>query len=593
VRVAALLVLVLAACGSSGSAADAPPADARVSPCGLPLPGSRCKSVTSFESCSGSAVVTNECPAGQSCAPDPSGSGGAVCVGNGTSCGSLGRGRCSGAILGLCVAGTIVTTDCAAAYGTCDFVAADGTNECTTPCDQAGVDADGVCVSGRVRRCVFANGAYRIDEQACPAGTSCGADPVTGDMACVPGCTDVDSSGRCDGNSVVRCSGGRSVSTACGAGTTCAWGGATSGYACVPGGAAGARRVSGTVRFQDRPFFPYRLGDLTPAPARAVAVLVVDDATGQALATAATDEQGAYTLRFDASTGASVHVLAVAATLDPKRPARVLHPDGTLHGFGGPSFPAADASNVDLLVTEQSGAAEAMNLLDVATRALAGLPALIDRNDLHPITLVYEKGSNVGSATIDDTVNIQGAIGDDDGYDDSVIAHELGHTVENLYGRSDSPGGTHYFSDIEDPTLAWSEGWATYYGSVVRGEPAYFDSNSMGGLMFNIDTGVHKARGTLMTQNLYELMVSEILWDLGDDGPNDDDPVPGPHHTVTRVEPGYLAPLPHDRGVKGVDLVDFLDGYLVLAGASVCAGLEVVIGMHNFPYDGGGPVPCP
>ncbi|MFS4458771.1 hypothetical protein [Bdellovibrio sp. HCB2-146] len=56
---------------------------------------------------------------------------------------------------------------------------------------------------------------------------------------------------------------------------------------------------------------------------------------------------------------------------------------------------------------------------------------------------------------------------DTDHFDDSVILHEYGHFLEDVYGHTDSPGGSHNGNFIIDPRLAWSEGWANYFQSAV------------------------------------------------------------------------------------------------------------------------------
>lgn len=59
-------------------------------------------------------------------------------------------------------------------------------------------------------------------------------------------------------------------------------------------------------------------------------------------------------------------------------------------------------------------------------------------------------------------------IGDEDGYDDAVILHELGHVVSRLYSADHNPGGSHSFGNSdEDPRLAYSEGYATFFGGCV------------------------------------------------------------------------------------------------------------------------------
>lgn len=56
---------------------------------------------------------------------------------------------------------------------------------------------------------------------------------------------------------------------------------------------------------------------------------------------------------------------------------------------------------------------------------------------------------------------------DTDHFDNSVIIHEYGHFLEDVYARSDSPGGSHNGNFIIDPRLAWSEGWANFFQAAV------------------------------------------------------------------------------------------------------------------------------
>ncbi len=62
---------------------------------------------------------------------------------------------------------------------------------------------------------------------------------------------------------------------------------------------------------------------------------------------------------------------------------------------------------------------------------------------------------------------------DTDHFDNSVILHEYGHFLEDRYGFSSSPGGSHDGNFVIDPRLAWSEGWANYFQAAVR---SYNDS---------------------------------------------------------------------------------------------------------------------
>lgn len=72
---------------------------------------------------------------------------------------------------------------------------------------------------------------------------------------------------------------------------------------------------------------------------------------------------------------------------------------------------------------------------------------------------LYILGGSNGNSTTADT----------DHFDDSVILHEFGHFLEDVYSKSDSQGGSHNGNFIIDPRLAWSEGWANFFqGAVIR-----------------------------------------------------------------------------------------------------------------------------
>jgi hypothetical protein len=63
---------------------------------------------------------------------------------------------------------------------------------------------------------------------------------------------------------------------------------------------------------------------------------------------------------------------------------------------------------------------------------------------------------------------------DTDHFDDSVILHEYAHFLEDVYGHSSSPGGSHNGNFIIDPRLAWSEGFANYFqAAVLTGADAF------------------------------------------------------------------------------------------------------------------------
>ena len=91
---------------------------------------------------------------------------------------------------------------------------------------------------------------------------------------------------------------------------------------------------------------------------------------------------------------------------------------------------------------------------------------------------------------------------DTDHFDDSVILHEYGHFLEDVYGHSDSPGGSHNGNFIIDPRLAWSEGFANFFQSAVLTNDTDVPTNNNGRARHYIDTYGYKSTSVDTTGGL-------------------------------------------------------------------------------------------
>ena len=354
--------------------------------------------------------------------------------------------------------------------------------------------------------------------------------------------------------------------------------------------------VTGVVRYEDRA--PEPSGFLSamriPLPARGVSVSLVD-MSGAMLGSGVTADDGSFTIDGPALTyGEPIHVLAATMSAAPDRPIEVVRGTGLVHGFRAPDFAAAPSAQVDVLVTESSGEAGAFNIFD---RLVAGSDYIVALGATpEPLTAVWQRNSNDGTYYVDseNTMYLLGLASDDDGYDDHVILHEAGHYMEDSIGRSDSPGGAHGGEPV-DPRLAWSEGYATYWAMSVLGAPIYIDTMASGGWSYQADTTVTAANiNGPLNQPVSEDTVTEILWDLGDGG-TDDDPFVGTHPPVASVQLDYLrTAVLRAVGQGGVDLVDFLDGFFLGDGLTRCGEIRAVVQSRAFPYDFAGPAgACP
>jgi len=108
---------------------------------------------------------------------------------------------------------------------------------------------------------------------------------------------------------------------------------------------------------------------------------------------------------------------------------------------------------------------------------------------------------------------------DTDHFDNSIILHEYGHFLEDVYSNTDSPGGFHGGNEILDPRLAWGEGWANFFQAAVTGKPIYRDTtgnvDGSPGLNFSedLETPSLDIPSTEGEGNFREFSISRILWD--------------------------------------------------------------------------------
>ncbi len=113
---------------------------------------------------------------------------------------------------------------------------------------------------------------------------------------------------------------------------------------------------------------------------------------------------------------------------------------------------------------------------------------------LRGLNQLFINGGRLGNVQTQDT----------DHFDDAVIIHELGHRVEDVCGKMDSPGGTHFGLYRIDPRLAWSEGWGNFFGAhMIRNNIASINPDlpstvqSRDGWLYYLDTsGYQDGSGT-------------------------------------------------------------------------------------------------
>jgi hypothetical protein len=115
---------------------------------------------------------------------------------------------------------------------------------------------------------------------------------------------------------------------------------------------------------------------------------------------------------------------------------------------------------------------------------------------------------------------------DTDHFDNSIIVHEYGHFIVDVFSKTDSPRGTHNGRSIIDPRLAFGEGWPDFFQAAVLNTPLYLDtSGTIAGtaselVRRDIETPDQDVPATLGEGNFREFSIARYLWDVLDT-PND------------------------------------------------------------------------
>jgi hypothetical protein len=202
-------------------------------------------------------------------------------------------------------------------------------------------------------------------------------------------------------------------------------------------------------------------------------------------------------------------------------------------------------------------------------------------------------GVDIGGEHYDTRIVLDGSAATDAVWTESLLDHELGHMVMDVYGviPEYDTAREAMLNDPEPPPIAWAEGWATFCGQVARSardgveRPIAIFQDAHEQYSLDLRNGAlawpanPRASVALpdpardQTQPVADALVSTILWNLR-------------AAIGERAVLAALGSLRGDRGAHGLDLVDLLD-------ALACAGVlpdavikEVVRGRFGFPYDG-------
>lgn len=553
-----------------------------------------------------------QCPTGYQCAPVVNAADGDPPVCQPASCGSLDYfGACQGDVLSYCSDNGPVQFDCSTLLGDdgqplhCGLVNQDHGHDCVSQdfgqgC--GGIPLEGMCQDNTIFFCTSLESGT-VQQISCDAGETCTVDDNDGVARCLregsQGCGEVTYAGYCDGNTAVWCEDDQVLQRECGSGEICGFVNNEVGYFCQNNQGPGSQTVTGAFNYERPRLTEAGLGATQRRPVRHALVQVRQQSDDSVLASDYTRADGSFSLSFQSE--AQVYVI-VWATHNAQAykltvrdcPLQDCQGDGAVYAANTEAF--SGSRDMGDLTIPRDGVAGAFNIFDVMVRG-SDLASYHYGRTPPAVVAQWARGSNTfcGTSCYSPRSNmlfITGTTLDTDEFDDPVIGHEFGHFVEAAFSRSDSPGGAHDGSPT-DPRLAWGEGYGTFIGCTIWESGTYIDTFASGQSVIAIDQVSWTAdAGSPRGQNqlLSEFVVAQALWLIAN---GDGSLSPQGNEPIFDVLGNYLPSGSwQDRGVSGVDLVDFLDGWFCRGHGAEETIERNINNFHGFPYDFNGPANC-
>ncbi len=264
-------------------------------------------------------------------------------------------------------------------------------------------------------------------------------------------------------------------------------------------------------------------------PIRYADVTVLNENNGQVLGTGSTQLDGSFSILCSSVGTTDVEVRVNSDTnLHSSQRIRVTNLSNQEYTAFSPVFSNHNTNNdldigtvTALKVTSGSDEANPFNMLDMAVASFNYVTGpLIGENNVSTVTVLWPNFSGSFASGFATWIDV------DDGYDDAVILHEVGHIIHNAYSDSDSPGGTHFIGDSnQDPRLSLGEGFATFMAGVVMVEdldriPIYMDANGSsqnGGVQLRVRLETAEPFTTDAYGCADETAVACTLYDILDD----------------------------------------------------------------------------
>ncbi|PKN57526.1 MAG: hypothetical protein CVU56_11035 [Deltaproteobacteria bacterium HGW-Deltaproteobacteria-14] len=380
-----------------------------------------------------------------------------------------------------------------------------------TPDPCGGVPAAGRCDGNTLSVCVSGTGSGEPFAISVPCGAGYACTATASGASCVPNLACVPGASECHNGAVARCVAGAWQETPCPSGCNAT----PIGALCPP--AVPTTHYANTVEYEYRAYnagFTDWGADVYAAPARRF--MVLSYANGELLDVTTSDDDGAFDLDVVPAALEDgddfVALAAIAATSGADVDYAIVSPGGSLgqrsvealalSGAPDPkvwvwSWRTTDipaAAGVYLPLASGSGAAYAFNYLSAVHDFGVSLFGARAGTSL-AVWLDYGVSWDCGNCFLDFPAHAAGldfgsqmfirADADESFWSGAVLAHELGHWLMATYGVAPGEGGEHVLGVPTHPGIAWSEGFATWFSSIVRQQSFYYDKQN--GLFFWVD----------------------------------------------------------------------------------------------------------
>jgi hypothetical protein len=299
---------------------------------------------------------------------------------------------------------------------------------------------------------------------------------------------------------------------------------ACAGFVSPAKGSGATVTITGTVAYEDKAQDDSGFTGATPSlPVREAAVEVVRCSDGAVLGSDVSNDAGAFSVDVANTGDVGAYVRVLAQIDNPDHPMAVKDISAAVYAVRGPPFDERFAPPQALQATEAEGVGPPFNILDNALASVRFVEANLGLGGgLASLTLRWEAGVTDFTAYLPATRTVvildqpDAASPDTDSYDDQVIRHEVGHFIADQVSKDDSRGGAHALGETDqDARLAWSEGWADFFGGAVAGDPNYVDTFAPvpggGALTFSMEDVV--VNPSFRGGSASELAVAAALWD--------------------------------------------------------------------------------